>query len=118
MPSLRRQGRLDEADDHLALARQHATQTNRPHNALLAAVGQAGVAADRGDVETAARMLGWIGAVAVRITGDLVGDELDAYRETEAAVLTAVGRERLAVLLAEGRSEATATGPHATSRNG
>jgi predicted ATPase/DNA-binding SARP family transcriptional activator len=100
-----RQGLLDEADHHLTEARTHAVQTNRPHNALLATLALAAVAADRGDVTAAGRLLGWVDAVAAAVIGGLVGTELDDFRQVEAVVLDAVGTDGLADLLREGRSD-------------
>jgi predicted ATPase/DNA-binding SARP family transcriptional activator len=107
----RGQGRLDDADRHLAAALEYATQTNRPHNTLLAMLGQAAVAVDRGDFIRAGELLGAVRALAAATTGELVGDELEDYRDTEAAVVVAIGAEGLADLLSQGPSDATTDGP-------
>jgi hypothetical protein len=103
----RRQGLLDEADAHVAEARELAVRSGRPHNAVLAMLVQAAVATDRGQADTAGRLLGRVAATAAATIGGLVGTERDEYLQVEAAVLAAVGRDALDELLRQGREEAT-----------
>jgi non-specific serine/threonine protein kinase len=100
----RRQRRYDDAAGLFQAARQLAERLGAPHNIVMAVLGEASVASERGDAEEAGHLLGRVSAMATSTTGELHGIDADTYRESAAAVVAVVGTERFAELLQAGRT--------------
>ena len=83
----RRDGRVDEADDHFTRALQLAEAIGYPHYVAIALVGLAVVAADRGEHVQCSVLLERVDAV-LQVAGiELTGIDAEAYLEAKQATL-------------------------------
>jgi tetratricopeptide (TPR) repeat protein len=83
----RRDGRLDEADDHFARTLQVADAIGFPHYVAIACVGLAAVAADRGNYAECRILLERADAVLEVAGIELTGIDAEAYREAHRTTL-------------------------------
>jgi tetratricopeptide (TPR) repeat protein len=90
----RRQGLLGESIGHFRAARALAEASGSPHNMVMAMLGEACVAADSGDVESAGELLGYVDAMASTTTGKLHGVDAVTYDDAVRIVEAAVGATR------------------------